>query len=362
MLKLMSKHDCCGCTACASVCPKNCIDMQPDEEGFCYPHIDASKCINCGLCERVCPLLNKPQQHEILNVYGSKNINDDIRFESSSGGMFTLFANHILNSGGTVFGAGFDENLQVCHMGVDNTQQLGRLRGSKYVQSNMNGIFKQVRTLLANGSKVLFSGTPCQIAGLKGFLMKDYENLFTVDVVCHGVPSAKVYNKYLQQLAACAGEPVTSVEFRNKEKGWLRGETVFRTENNRIADSKRREPYMRLFLNNVSIRPSCADCAFNNKRSLADITIADYWGINKQFPEFDDDKGTTLVLINTAKGQDIFDEVKTQTSYISTDFEKGAQYNLAVSKSLGLHPKREYFFANLNNKTLKELADEILPL
>ncbi len=361
MLKLKSKGDCCGCTACASICPRGCIAMTADVEGFCYPQIDEAKCINCGLCEKVCPLLHKPAQHEVLNVYGAKNSDDAVRLQSSSGGMFTLFARHILAGGGTVFGAELDENLQVCHTAVTDEAGLAKLRGSKYVQSKMAGVFKEVRTLLNTGKPVLFSGTPCQIAGLKVFLMKDYANLFTVDVVCHGVPSAKVYNKYLQELGEAAGEPVTQVKFRDKTKGWLHGETVFITGTQRLAASKRKETYMRLFLNNVSIRPSCADCAFNNKRSQADITIADYWGVNKQFPEFDDDKGITLVLVNTAKGEQLFDEVKGETTFIATDFAKGAQYNVAVSKSLGLHTKRQYFFDNLDTKTLKELEAEILP-
>ena len=157
--------------------------MQVDEEGFCYPQIDEALCIDCGLCEKVCPLLHKPDKHGIISVYGAKNIDDSVRFTSSSGGMFTLFAEQVLNSDGVVFGAAFDGNLQVCHTGISTMQELIKLRGSKYVQSNMNGIFKQVRTLLAGGKKVLFSGTPCQIAGLKGFLMKDYANLLTVDVV-----------------------------------------------------------------------------------------------------------------------------------------------------------------------------------
>ena len=264
-------------------------------------------------------------------------------------------------SGGTVFGAELDDAFQVCHTSITNTGELFKLRGSKYVQSKMTGIFKKVRTLLNNGKKVLFSGTPCQIAGLKGFLMKDYENLTTVDVVCHGVPSAKVYNKYLQEIASDTGESITKVNFRDKANGWKQGETLFFTKTHRIGAPKRQETYMRLFLNNVSIRPSCGDCAFNNKRSLADVTIADYWGIDKQFPEFDDDKGVTLVMINTEKGQQLFDTVKDKTTYIATDFEKGAEYNLAVSKSLGLHPKRQYFFDNLEKKTLKELEAEILP-
>ena len=290
-----------------------------------------------------------------------KICDDGIRYTSSSGGMFTLFANAVLQSGGTVFGAELDDAFQVCHTSITNTGELFKLRGSKYVQSKMTGIFKKVRTLLNNGKKVFFSGTPCQIAGLKGFLMKDYENLTTVDVVCHGVPSAKVYNKYLQEIASDTGESITKVNFRDKANGWKQGETLFFTKTHRIGAPKRQETYMRLFLNNVSIRPSCGDCAFNNKRSLADVTIADYWGIDKQFPEFDDDKGVTLVMINTEKGQQLFDTVKDKTTYIATDFEKGAEYNLAVSKSLGLHPKRQYFFDNLEKKTLKELEAEILP-
>lgn len=361
MLKLISKHDCCSCTACASICPKGCIAMTADSEGFYYPEINENLCINCGLCEKVCPLLHKPAQHTILNVYGAKNCDDGIRYTSSSGGMFTLFAEQVLNSGGVVFGAAFDGSLQVCHTGISTIQELEKLRGSKYVQSKMTGIFKKVRTLLNNGKKVLFSGTPCQIAGLKGFLMKDYEKLLTVDVVCHGVPSAKVYNKHLTEIASDTGESITKVNFRDKANGWKQGETLFFTKTHRIGAPKRQETYMRLFLNNVSIRPSCGDCAFNNKRSLADVTIADYWGIDKQFPEFDDDKGVTLVMINTEKGQQLFDTVKDKTTYIATDFEKGAEYNLAVSKSLGLHPKRQYFFDNLEKKTLKELEAEILP-
>lgn len=361
MLKLTSKQSCCGCTACASICPKGCIAMEADSEGFCYPQIEQSRCINCGLCEKVCPLLHKPQPHEVLNVYGAKNTDDSVRYTSSSGGMFTLFAQAVLNGGGTVFGAELDADLQVCHTGITEAADLTKLRGSKYVQSKMDGVFKQVRSLLNGGKQVLFSGTPCQIAGLKGFLMKDYANLTTVDVVCHGVPSAKVYNKHLAEIAADTGEEVTQVKFRDKANGWKQGETLFLSPNHRTGAPKRQETYMRLFLNNVSIRPSCADCAFNNKRSLADVTIADYWGVDKQFPEFDDDKGVTLVLINTTKGQTLFDSVKDKTTYIITDFAKGAQYNLAVAKSLGLHPKRQYFFDNLDSKTLKELEQEILP-
>ena len=361
MIELVRKSDCCGCSACANVCPRGCISMQADSEGFLYPVVNEEACIDCGLCEQVCPLRYKPQQHDLLAVYGAKNKNNAVRFASSSGGIFSLAAEIVLAQGGVVFGAALDENLQVRHIKIENIDELAKLRGSKYVQSVLANCFMQARRLLRTGRQVLFSGTPCQIAGLKKYLVKDYTNLWTIDVVCHGVPSPKVYQKHLRELSAQAGEPVTAVRFRDKGKGWKNGETLFLTEHQRMGNSKRQEPYMRLFLNNISIRPSCEQCAFNNRRSQADITIADYWGIDKQFPEFDDDKGVTLVLINSSKGMELFEQIKNKAELLKTDFAKGAEYNLAVAQSLPLHPQREIFFANLDKYTLAELEERLLP-
>ena len=360
MIEIKNKSECCGCGACASICPKNCIEMKADDEGFVYPQIDKTKCIDCRLCARACPLLHRPQQQEPLAVYGAKNSDEAVRLQSSSGGMFTAFASYLLQQQGVVYGAEMTSELQVRHCAVNDEAGLARLRGSKYVQSNLGDCYRQVRFLLQQGRKVLFSGTPCQIAGLKGFLTKEYADLYTVDVVCHGVPSGKVYAKHLQEIAAQAGEEVTKVNFRDKQQGWKHGQTLFYTENHYYGDSKRKETYMRLFLNNVTIRPSCADCAFNNKRSRADITIADYWGVDKQYPEFDDDKGVTLVIVNTDKGRELMEAVSGQIVCIKTSFDAGAEYNVAVSKSLGLHPKRAYFFENMDKKTLRALAEEIL--
>ena len=360
MIELSSKQNCTGCSACANICPRGCIKMTADEEGFLYPVVNEEMCMDCGLCENVCPMLHKPQQHELLAVYGAKNNDDAVRFTSSSGGMFTLFAEEILQQGGVVVGAALDEQLNVQHVLVDSIADLPKLRGSKYVQSKIGRIYSEVRQILRAGRRVLFSGTPCQIAGLKKYLVKPSENLLTVDVVCHGVPSPKVYQKHLRELAQEAGEPVVQVKFRDKAKGWKQGETLFFTEHLRFGASKRQETYMRLFLNNISIRPSCGECAFNNKRSLADITIADYWGIDKQFPEFDDDKGVTLVLVNSAAGAELLAQVKDKAELLTTDFAKGAEYNLAVSKSLPLNPKRAFFFEHLDEYTLKEMVERCL--
>lgn len=360
MIELYDKADCTGCSACANICPRGCITMTADSEGFLYPEVNTDICVDCRLCEEVCPMINKPMPHDIKAVYGAKNKDDSVRFTSSSGGMFTLFAEAVLNEGGLVVGAALDENHTVKHCIIDSMDELTKLRGSKYVQSIIGDTYTKVREYLRAGKTVLFSGTPCQIAGLKRFLIKPFNNLITIDVVCHGVPSPRVYRKHLAEIASKAGEPITCVRFRDKSNGWKQGETLFFTEHYKVGAPKRQEPFMRLFLNNIIIRPSCSDCAFNNKRSLADITIADYWGIDKQFPEFDDDKGVTLVIVNTEAGQAIFESIKNRAEVITTDFAKGAEYNLAVAKSIPLHRKRGFFFTNMDNYSIDELVKQCL--
>lgn len=360
MIRISDKDQCCGCNACRSICPKQCITMTADSEGFMYPVVDTAACVECGLCEKVCPLLHKPEQHPLLDVYAAKSRNDDLRLHSSSGAVFSELAYFILDEGGVVCGAELNDKLAVQHCCIDKKAELPRLQGSKYVQSNLGEIFVKVKALLLNNKTVLFSGTPCQIAGLKSYLLKDYANLYTVDVVCHGVPSPAVYRKYLAELAAEAGAAVTKVRFRDKQKGWKRGETVFATPTAVFSASKRQEPYMKLFLNNITIRPSCAACAFNNKRSRADLTIADFWGIDKFHPDFDDDKGVTLVMVNSLKGQQLFNSIKDNVDCLVSSFAEASAYNVAVSKSLNLHEKRDYFFENYQNKRIKELCTEIL--
>lgn len=357
MIELYDKADCTGCSACANICPRGCITMTADSEGFLYPEVNTDICVDCRLCEEVCPMINKPMPHDIKAVYGAKNKDDSVRFTSSSGGMFTVFAEEIINNGGVVFGAALDDNHTVKHIMVDSIKDLEKLRGSKYVQSLIGDTYAKVRSLLRSGKNVLFSGTPCQVAGLKKYLIKPFDNLITIDLVCHGVPSPMVYRKHLAELASKAGEPITRVKFRDKSEGWKQGETLFFTEHHKMGAPKREEPYMRLFLNNIIIRPSCSNCAFNNKRSQADITIADYWGIDKQFPEFDDDKGVTLVIINTDSGTSLFETIKDKATILTTDYEKGAEFNWAVVKSLPLHEKREYFFKNVEKHSIDELVE-----
>lgn len=201
MINIRNKHDCCGCSACVSRCPKQCINMCEDSKGFLYPQVDKESCIDCGICEKVCPMLNKPEAKEPQHEYAVQNSNEKVRITSSSGGVFSSIATGVLNEGGVVFGAAFDEEWKVCHIGIDTKEELSLLQGSKYVQSHIGDAFPRVEQLLKRGVKVLFSGTPCQIAGLKRYLRKEYNNLFTVDVICHGVPSPKVWREYLKSLA-----------------------------------------------------------------------------------------------------------------------------------------------------------------
>ena len=237
MIEIKDKKDCCGCQACVTVCTKHCIAMQADNEGFLYPIVDKSACTNCGLCEKVCPVINQSEPHKPLKVYAAKNKNEDIRRQSSSGGIFTLLAEKVINEGGVVFGARFNENWNVVHSWTDTKEGIAALRGSKYVQSTIGNTYNEAREFLKQGRKVLFSGTPCQIAGLKKFLRKEYNNLLTVDVVCHGVPSPLVWRKYLEEVRENiraereAGKNtvsfslndlpvITGISFRDKTHGW----------------------------------------------------------------------------------------------------------------------------------------------
>lgn len=223
MIKTNDKKDCCGCSACVQRCPKQCISLYEDEEGFLYPRVDKTVCIDCGLCEKVCPVLNQSEGHEPIAVYAAKNPNEEIRMQSSSGGIFTMLAERIIDEGGVVFGACWDKDWNVVHDYAESKEDIAKFRGSKYVQSNIGETFKQTETFLIEGRKVLFSGTPCQIAGLKHFLLKDYDNLLTIEIICHSVPSPGVWKKYLTEELNSNGLTIGDIQqinFRDKSTGW----------------------------------------------------------------------------------------------------------------------------------------------
>lgn len=365
MIDIKEKKDCCGCHACATVCAKHCITMQADEQGFLYPFVDKDVCTDCGLCEKVCPVINQGEPHKPLKVYAAKNKNEEIRRLSSSGGIFTLLAEKVIGEGGVVFGARFDEEWNVVHSWTDGIEGVAAFRGSKYVQSTIGNTYREAKDFLIKGRKVLFSGTPCQIVGLKKYLRKDYDNLLTVDVVCHGVPSPLVWRTYLDEtlkslpvkcndgkktfvLSLNEIPVITGISFRDKTNGWKKfcfclRYAAFESASNSVSASDIKKEnemlqpfsdniFMKGFLANLYLRPSCYDCAARSGKSGSDISIADFWGVQNYYPEFDDDKGVGLILVNSEKGKFVYDAIEVHN--IEATYEEGLKGNKCLEHSV----------------------------
>lgn len=318
MIQIKDKSACCGCSACYAICPKQCITLSADKEGFLYPVVNEDMCIDCGLCEKVCPVLHPKKKEAQPDVFAVINTDEKIRLQSSSGGVFTLIAEKVIDKGGVVFGARFNENWEVVHDYTETKEGLSYFRGSKYVQSKIDSSFIQVKTFLDSGREVLFSGTPCQVAGLRNYLRKPYPNLLTVDLVCHGVPSPEVWKKYLREtvyraygiknskLAINWGNYISDINFRAKDSGWKKYSFKIEYKDKRIEIQPFFEnTYMNVFLANLSLRPSCYNCPAKLHNMQGNITIADFWGVDKINPALDDDKGCGLVLINDKKELDL---------------------------------------------------------
>lgn len=359
MISIQDKKNCCGCSVCASICPKQCIMMVKDNEGFLYPKVDEGTCANCGLCEKVCNELHPYDKREPLKVLAAINKNEEIRLKSSSGGIFCILAEKTIKDGGVVFGARFDEKWQVVIDYAENMKDVESFMGSKYVQARVANAYKDVRHFLAEGRKVLFSGTPCQVAGLHKYLRKQYDNLLTVDFICHGTPSPKVWGMYLDEVIK-RGQRISGVEFRNKKKGWKNFCFNLRYNENDKTTSMlspfSQNHYMKAFLQNITLRPSCYDCRAKECSSQSDVTIADFWGINTVFPDMDDDKGTGLVFINTDKGNEAFDF--SQVNVKETTYERIKPLNPACYCSPKVHPKRKDFFIRLEKDNLIDLIND----
>ena len=350
----MSKYNCFGCKACYSVCPQNCIDMLIDEEGFWYPKINMEKCIQCSLCEKICPA---------INVYNNKKAyskpitlaawnNDRFKREvSSSGGVFTSIAEWVLSNDGIVFGAGYDSQYNVIHKEASSKEKLDEIRGSKYVQSNINDTYVKTRYYLEKNKMVLFSGTPCQIAGLYNFIQQDYANLYTCDIVCHGVPSPKVFNKYKKMLEKRNNSKIKKISFRNKKFGWKLFSVSLLFENDtEYSKTLKEDPYMLGFLRNYFLRPSCYKCIYAKLPRVSDITLGDFWGIDNKHPELDDNKGTSLVLVNTEKGREMLDNCRDNIFIKQCSLEDAIAENPCIIKPVNEPKLRKKFFEDLNNK------------
>lgn len=346
---------CTGCEACANRCPKDCISMVEDAEGFLFPKIDSGKCIGCELCEKACPVLNPIPIHktqEDVKVYALIHRDEDVRIHSSSGGAFSAIAEYVLEQGGVVFGAAFDEKFDVCHICVDRAEDLYRLRGSKYVQSRIGDTYRQAKEHLHQGRLVFFTGTACQTSGLLGYLGRDYENLITQDLICHGVPSPLAWRKYIRLYQRRAKSPVEHIFFRDKKFGWHNWHVHFRFRSGESSRQNQREDMMvSAFLTGSCSRKSCYDCPFKQKYRLADITLADYWGIEKIAPELDDDKGISSIYINSPKAQKLLDAVSDRVFLKEMDLDTAVAYNMAMVESERLVRDRDGFLRELRKKS-----------
>lgn len=353
MINIAHKEDCCGCGACISACPQNCIAFIPDREGFLYPSINSDDCVDCHLCERICPVINNDVKSRIPVVYGCL-CDDTIRMKSSSGGVFTLLSEYVIQKGGIVFGAKFDNHWHLIHDYVDSFDGLDSLRRSKYVQSDIHNCYQLVKYFLELNKYVLFSGTPCQISGLRCYLKKEYKSLFLVDLICHGVPSPHVWEKYLIESidrvcnitnANKKSVKVADVNFREKKNSWRNYNITIKYD---IGDEEYVEReniyknmYMKLFLDNITLRPSCYDCKFRNQKSGSDITLGDFWGCETFYQ--DDDKGISLVLLNTDKGKSLFSKIHKGT-VISANYPEVVAYNKSLISSYKRPLFRDRFF------------------
>ena len=336
--------DCCGCGACCNICPKKAITMSEDKYGFIYPEIDRSKCIGCGLCMKACGFQNSQVTNEPMKAFAASAKSDKIIKKSASGGAFAAIASNILDEGGAVFGAAFDGDHNVYHTGVDRKEKLSLLQGSKYVQSNTANTYKQVRDLMNNGKKVLYSGTPCQIAGLYGFLGRDYDRLITVDLICHGVPNQKMFRDYIKSLGI-----VKKFSFRDKSIGWgINGSAIIEKNGSdkKIKLWQSASAYLYYFSQGEIYRESCYSCKYACSHRPADITLGDYWGIEKQHPEylgkegFDESKGISVVIANTEKGLKTLNECSNTMHMLDSEFSKAAAGNTQLRKPSSHSQKR----------------------
>ncbi len=365
MPNLCDPSHCTGCTACFLICPRNAIHMEADSEGFLHPAISEELCIQCGLCEAVCPVLNPlPENNFQTLAYAAICTQEDTRMQSTSGGVFTLLARWIFDHEGVVFGAVYDEDFSVHHCGITREEELQKVRTAKYSQSVLGDTFSQVRQLLKEGKYVLFSGTPCQVSGLQAYLQKTYEHLILVDVVCHGVPSPKVWQQYVSYRREhdAPDSNVQAINLRSKETGWPGYSVRFAYENGKVYNARNNEdPFLRGFVGNYYLRPSCYECTFKGISRTSDFTLADYWGVWDQLPKYNDGKGTSLVLLHSEKAKKILAEIKPAVRIEKVEAEKSVTENPSAVQPSKRPENRDAFWKQYENEDFETLITELLP-
>lgn len=361
---MLAGNLCTGCTACCVVCPVSAITVQEDEFGAKYPKIDETKCVQCSLCEKTCPVLQIEQGNaspaSVLNVYAIQAEDEQLRRESSSGGLFSLLAKHVLSENGVVVGCTMTEDCSAAqHVIVENEADLALLRGSKYVQSDLGDVLKKTIALVKAGRKVLFSGTPCQVAGLHYALgKKKYDNLWTVDFICHGVPVPFAWKKYLHDHECKQGAKARKVFFRDKMNGWRTYTLVVEFENGAKYTSKVTEDlYLRGFINNAYLRSSCYHCKAKGDSYFSDITIADFWGVDKHVPNFNDNRGTSLAIIHTEKAAKVLNAISAQLRKVEIDAKDALANNPSYVSSVPYNPLRKRIMREIKKQPLSKVIE-----
>lgn len=359
-----NKKDCCGCGACINICPKNAISMCEDEYGFTYPKIKKEKCINCGLCKKVCTFRAKRDNNENINNYVAFSENDEIVLKSASGGIFAEIAKDIILNGGIVYGCSMemvDNKLHAQHIRVDSMEQLNKLQGSKYVQSDCSSVYKFVREDLKNNRLVLFSGTPCQVNSLKSFLQgKNYDNLYLIDIICHGVPSIKMFQDYIAEYEKKNECKVKEFAFRDKTYGWGLFFKIIYEKKSKIIEKTIpcfESSFYQLFLDSAIYRENCYECPFANSNRVGDLTIGDYWGIKEEHPELTIDvkRGVSCVIVNNKHGEYLVDKFGNEIKKYKSEFEKISKHNHQLKSPSCLKKERDKILNLYKESGFKEV-------
>lgn len=368
MIDIKNKIDCCGCNACGDICGKHAISFETDNEGFWYPIVDKNLCVDCGLCDKVCPIQNKANhvgRYPEPIVFAAYTKDEAIRLDSTSGGIHSMLATKMYEKNAYVGGAVYNPDHTVSQIVDDNPKRLPEIRSSKYLQSNAEGVYKEIRSLLIKGKNVFFCGCPCQIHALYNFLGKEYENLVTCDFICRGVNSPKVFLKYMEMLERQYGAKATEIKFKNKKWGWHNFSMRVNFANGKEYCKDR---YHDLFFigylqaGNFT-RPSCYECHFKGFPQKADITLADFWGIEKVDQSMDQDKGTSLVMLNSDKGMDLFNSIKDKIEWRQFSMDDARSGNPAMDGSLSsTKPNREAFFNDLDKLPFEKVAAKHFPM
>ena len=359
MINLKDKANCTGCTACQQVCGKNAIEMQFDSLGHTYPVVDSLKCIDCGLCEKVCPMLHleelpKDEKLDELPVYAAYNKDNEARSRSTSGGLFTVLSKYIIESGGVVYAARFNDEFHIYHDSFDKMDEIDPFRGSKYAQSDLDGVFRRIKNELKN-RKVLFVGTPCQVAGLKRFIRVNNPNLYTCDFICMCISSSKIWEEYLDEYWNT--ETIKRIIFKDKRDSWHHWNLLIEDDRGEHLTKGSNDPFFKNYLNHNSSRPSCFACPFRRVRRVSDFTIADAWGIDKVIPDFDDDKGCTTLILQSKKAVEAYNDFKKEIEVRKYSISDMVAYNPYFLKELTKSMEYMSFCDLYENNSLRAALD-----